>query len=131
MILEISVLIIAVFIVIFVIGLLIVLAQIRRTAKEAEKFLDTARQQVVPISHDLTIIINDTKKIVQSIEKQVGDVGKGVEAIKDTVVNVKNFEAEIQRRIEQPLVEIAALISAISRILQRTFHFFQKDNRKK
>lgn len=117
MILEISTLIIAIFIVIFVIGVLIAVFQIRRTSREAEKFLDAARQQIVPLSHDLTIILNDTKKIIQSVERQTGKVEQGVEAIKDTAINVKNFEGEIQKRIEQPLVEIAALISIVAKVL--------------
>ena len=64
MILEISVAIIAFFVVVFVIGLLFVLVQIRRTAKEAEKLMDTSRQQIAPISHDLTIIVNDVPENV-------------------------------------------------------------------
>jgi len=128
MLLEISVLIIAVFMVVLVIGILFTLSQIRKTAKEAEKFLDTARQQIVPISHDLTIILNDSKKIVQSIERQVGTVEQGVEAIKETAQNVRNFEAEIQERIEQPLIEISTLISAIARVLRGIVDYFHKDN---
>ena len=127
MILEISILIIAVFIIIFVIGLLIALLQIRRTAKEAEKFLDTTRQQIVPISHDITIILNDTKKIVQSIERQVGKVEEGIEAIKDTALKVKSFEAEIQERIEEPLIEMATLIAAVTKVLHGIIDYFRKD----
>ena len=127
MILEVSILVIAVFIVIFVIGLLIALSQFRKTAKEAEKFLDTTRQQIVPISHDLTIILNDMKRIVQSVERQVGKVEDGVDALKDTAINVKKFEAEIQDRIEQPLIETVTLISAIAKILRGIVEYFKKD----
>ena len=127
MILEVSILVIAVFIVIFVIGLLVVLSQFRKTAKEAEKFLDTTRQQIVPLSHDLTIILNDLKRIVQSVERQVGKVEDGVDALKDTAINVKNFEAEIQDRIEQPLIETVTLISAIAKILRGIIDYFKKE----
>lgn len=129
MLIEISVVVIAAFIVIFVIGLLIVLAQVRRTAKEAEKFLDTTRQHIVPISHDLTIILNDLKKIVSSIERQVQKVETGVDALKDTAVNVKNFEEEIQKRIEQPILEMTVLVTAITRILNSLFHHFRKEDK--
>jgi len=92
MILEISVAVIAFFVVIFVIGLLIALVQIRRTAKEAEKLMETSRQQIAPISHDLTIIVNDVKRIIQSIQKQMGMVEDGVGDIKDTVARITRFE---------------------------------------
>ena len=131
MVLEISVLIIAVFIVIFVIGLLIVFFQIRRTAKEAEKFLDTTRQQIVPLSHDLTIILNDTKKITQSIERQLGKVEEGVQAIRDTAINVKEFETEIQQKIEQPIIEITTFISAIAQVVSGLISYFNKIQSKK
>jgi len=131
MILEISVIIIASFIVILVIGLLVVLVQIRRTAKEAEKLMEISRQQIVPISHDLTIILNDTKRIVQSIERQVGKVEEGVGAIRDTAMNVKNFEEEIQERIEQPIIETVTLISAIAKVVSGIMDYFKKGKSKK
>ena len=71
MLLEISIGIIAVFVVVFVIGILIVSFQIRRTAKEAEKFIEMARQHIAPMSHDLAIILNDAKRITESIKQQV------------------------------------------------------------
>lgn len=129
MIIEISMVIIAAFIVIFVSCLLIVLMQFRRTAKEAEKFLDTARQQIAPLSHDLTIVLNDSKKIVQSIERQTEKVETGVDALKDTALNVKNFETEIQQRIEQPILEITALVSAVAKILNSLFQHLKKDDK--
>jgi len=126
MILEISVIIIAAFIVILVIGLLIALAQIRRTAKEAEKLFDTVRQQIAPISHDLTIIVNNSKNIFQSIERQILKVELGVDAIKDTAENIKRFEEDIQERIANPLLEVSIFITTISRALNKIFGYFSK-----
>ena len=123
MLIEISVVIIAVFIVIFVIGILIVLFQVRRTTKEAEKFLDTARQQIVPVSHDVIIILNDVRKVVSSVERQAQKVETGVDALRDTAVNVKNFEEDIQKRIEQPILEMTVLITALARIINSLFRF--------
>ena len=124
MILEISVAIIAFFVVVFVIGLLFVLVQIRRTAKEAEKLMDTSRQQIAPISHDLTIIVNDVKRIVQSIQKQIDMVEDGVGDIKDTVTRITQFEKELQEKLQQPIIEFATLISAISKALRAFLDVF-------
>ncbi|MDZ7318878.1 MAG: DUF948 domain-containing protein [candidate division KSB1 bacterium] len=115
MIVEISVAVIAFFVVVFVIGLLIVLVQIRRTAKEAEKFLDTARQHIGPISHDLAIIFNDVKRITQSVQQQVSKVEKGVDELKQIATRINEFERLIQEKIEQPILAVVGLISAITR----------------
>jgi uncharacterized protein YoxC len=117
-ILEISVTIIALFIVVFVIGLLIALVQVMRAAKEAEKLMETSRFHIAPISHDLTIIINDVKRIVQSIQKQMGMVEDGVGDIKDTVSRITLFEKELQEKLQQPVIEFATLISAVSKALR-------------
>ena len=126
MILEISVAIIAFFVVVFVIGLLIALVQIRRTAKEAEKLMETIRQQIAPISHDLTIIVNDLKRIVTSIQKQTGMVEQGVGEIKDTVIRINQFEKTLQEKLQQPIIEFATLISAVSKALRAFINVWKK-----
>ncbi|OQX86782.1 hypothetical protein B6D60_05440 [candidate division KSB1 bacterium 4484_87] len=126
MLVEISVVVIAVFIVIFVIGLLIALVQIRRTAREAEKLMEVTRQQIVPISHDLTIVVNDVKRIVQSVQKQVGMVEQGVGNIKETVARITQIERTLNERVSQPFVEFATLLSAVSRALRTFFEFMRK-----
>jgi len=125
-ILEISVAIIALFIVVFVIGLLIVLVQVKRTAKEAEKLMETSRYHIAPISHDLTIIVNDIKRIVQSIQKQMGMVENGVGDIKDTVTRITQFEKELQEKLQQPVIEFATLISAVSKALRAFIDIWKK-----
>jgi len=126
MILEISVAVIAFFVVVFVIGLLIALVQIRRTAREAEKLMETTRQQIVPISHDLTIIVNDFKRIVQSIQNQMGIVEQGVGDIKETVTRITEFEKVLQEKLQQPIIEFATLISAISKALRAFIEIWRK-----
>ncbi len=127
MIIEISVAVIAFFIVVFVIGLLIALAQIRRTAKEAEKFLDTARQHIGPISHDLTIIFNDVKRITQSIQQQVSKVEKGVDELKQIATRINEFEKMVQDKIEQPIMLIVSLIAGLTRPIRALIER-RKDN---
>ncbi len=127
MILEISVAVIAFFIVVFVLGLLITLVQIRKTAREAEKLMETARQQIAPLSHDLAIIINDVKRVTNSIQNQIVIVENGVSDIRDTILKIKHFERMVQQKVEQPFVEFATLVSAISRILKGFTSFWKKD----
>jgi len=126
MLLEISVAVIAFFVIVFVIGILIVFVQIRRTAKEAEKLLDTTRQQITPLAHDLTIILNEVKKIVQSVQSQMGKVEKGVDELKETAIRISEFEKMLQTKLEQPILEFTTLVAAISRALRAFIEIWKK-----
>lgn len=130
MLVEISIVIIAAFIVVFVIGMLILAFQLRRTAREAEKFIETARQHIAPLSHDMAIIVNDSKKIVDSAKAQVEKVEQGVEAIRDTAFNLKSFEMAIQERIERPIVETVSYITAFLKLLHSVINLFSRDKKK-
>jgi len=126
MLLEISVAVIAFFVIVFVIGILIVFVQIRRTAKEAEKLLDTTRQQITPLAHDLTIILNEVKKIVQSVQSQMGKVEKGVDELKETAIRISEFEKMLQTKLAQPILEFTTLVAAISRALRAFIEIWKK-----
>jgi uncharacterized protein YoxC len=126
MILEISVAVIAFFVVIFVIGLLFVFIQLKRTAKEAEKLLETARQHIVPLSHDVTIVVNDTKRIVASIQKQMGMVEQGVGEVKDAVSRITEFEKKLHDKLEQPILDVATFASAISKAIKSFFGIWKR-----
>ena len=113
--LTISVTVIAAILVLILIFLIPVLLQVRRTAHETEKLIDSARLQVVPVSRDLGLISRDVKNIVQSIHRQVDRVEDGIETVHDMAVRVKEFQIEVQRRIEEPLLQLAAVMGGIKR----------------
>jgi len=115
MILTISVTVIAAIMVVAVLFLIPILMQIRRTAREVEKTLETARMQIVPLSHDLTVISQEVNGILQSIHRQVDRVEEGITSVRDTAVRLREFEKEIEEKIESPLLQFAALVSAVSR----------------
>jgi uncharacterized protein YoxC len=115
MILTISVTVIAAIMVVAVLFLIPILMQIRRTAREVEKTLETARMQIVPLSHDLTVISQEVNGILQSIHRQVDRVEEGITSVRDTAVRLQEFEKEIEEKIESPLLQFAALVSAVSR----------------
>jgi uncharacterized protein YoxC len=114
MLLTISVTVIAAIMVVALIFQIPILLQIRRTAREAEKFLETSRTQIVPLSHDLTVIFQEVKTILQSIHRQVDRVEESVTTVRDAATRLREFEEEILGGIEGPLLEFAALIKAIS-----------------
>jgi uncharacterized protein YoxC len=98
-----------------IIFLIPVLLQIRRTAREAEKTLETARTQIVPLSHDLTVISLEIKGIVQSIHRQVEKVEDGISTVGDAALRLREFEGRLERIVEGPLLEIAALSRGVIR----------------
>ena len=113
--LTISVTVIAAIMVLVLIFLIPVLLQVRRTAHKTEKLIDSVRLQVAPVSRDVGLISRDVKSIVQSIHRQIDRVEDGIETVHDMALRVKEFQTEVQRRIEQPLLELAAVLAGIRR----------------
>jgi uncharacterized protein YoxC len=112
---AVSIAVIAAIMVLVLIFLIPVLLQVRRTAKEAEKLIDSVRIQVAPVSRDIGLISRDVKSIVQSVHRQVDRVEDGVETVYDMAVRVKEFQIEVQRRIEEPLLQLAALLGGVKK----------------
>jgi uncharacterized protein YoxC len=123
---AISVTVIAAIMVLALAFLIPVLLQVRRTAHEAEKLIDSVRLQVVPVSRDIGLISRDVKSIVQSIHRQVNRVEDGIETVHDMVVRVKEFQIEVQRRIEEPLLQLAAVMGGIKRGIEAIARIFYR-----
>jgi uncharacterized protein YoxC len=126
MLLTISVTVIAASFVLFVAFLIPVLLQIRRTSRELEKLFDTARMQVTPLSHDLTAISLEIKSMLQSIRRQVDKVEDGITAVRDSALRLKEFQLEVQQMIEDPLIELAALVKGVSRGVEAFLRIFRR-----
>jgi len=114
MLLTISVTVIAAIMLVAVVVLIQVALQVRRTAREAEKFLETARTQIAPLAHDFTVISGEVKSILQSIDRQVENVEEGVANVKNAVMRLRAFQLEVQQRIEEPILQFVALVGAVN-----------------
>jgi uncharacterized protein YoxC len=126
MLLSISVTVIAAILVLSLIFLIPVLLQVRRTAHEAEKLIDFVRLQAAPVSHDVTAISLEVKNVIHSIHRQVDRVEGGIETVHEMAVRVKEFQIEVQRRIEDPLVQIAALLLGVKRGVEAIAGIFSR-----
>jgi len=122
---TISVTVIAAAIVVVAIVLIPLILQIRRTAREAEKFLEIARMQIVPLSHDLTVISKEVSSIVQSIHRQVDKVEEGIATVQDAAGRLREFEETVLAIVEEPLLKLATLVSAVSRGILAFLRFFR------
>jgi hypothetical protein len=70
---------------------------------------------VAPVSRDFTALSLEVKRVVQSIHRQVDRVEGGIETAHDMAVLAKEFQIEVQRRIEEPLLQLAAVIAGVKR----------------
>jgi uncharacterized protein YoxC len=113
--LAISVTVIAAILILTLIFLIPVLLQVRRTAQEAEKLIDSVRLQVAPVSRDVIAISREVKSVIQSIHRQVDRVEDGIETVHGMAVRVKEFQIEVQHRIEEPLLQLAAVYGGVKR----------------
>jgi hypothetical protein len=82
--------------------------------------------QVTPLSHDLTAISLEIKGILQSVRRQVDKAEDGINAVRDAAFRLKKFQGEIERTIEEPLLELAALVRAVSRGVETFLHIFRR-----
>jgi uncharacterized protein YoxC len=122
---TISITVIAAAIVVVVIVLIPVVLQIRRTAREAEKLLETARMHLVPFSHDATVISREVSDILHSVHRQVDRVEEGIATVQGAAERLRDIEEAVITRVEEPLLELAALVRAVSRGIGAFLHFFR------
>jgi uncharacterized protein YoxC len=113
--LTISLIVIAASLVVVVLMQSLTLLQIRRTAREVEKVLETARMHFAPVSRDLTVISQQVNAILQSIRGQVDKAEETVTTVRDTALRLRDFEEEVMHRVEEPLLEVASLFGAVGR----------------
>ena len=108
-----SVMLIAGLLVVNTIFLVVFLVKAFKTFSEARKLFEAARLQLVPISHDVTRITTEVKGLLTSAQKDLDKVGDSLDHVRDTTRNLKEFEYMIQERIQEPLLEITTLLSAL------------------
>ncbi|MFB3886950.1 MAG: DUF948 domain-containing protein [Thermodesulfobacteriota bacterium] len=110
MLLTISVTVIAASMVVLIVCFIPLLLQVRRTSHELEKLMETARLQLVPLSHDLTVISLEAKEIFQSLHRQIDKIEDGVTSVRDSVLRLRKFQEELEQIVEEPLLEFTSLL---------------------
>lgn len=91
----------------------VVLVKALRLFSEIQKLVEMLRLQLAPVTHDLTIILADVRSIVRSAEREMDKVGDSISAVRETARNIQRFEALLQERIERPLLDLTAILSAL------------------
>ncbi len=112
---ELSVAIIAGLIFLNTIFVVAAIVRLMKVLGEGQKFLEMARLQLAPITHDVTQIVGDIRNIVKAVDKEMDKVGDSLTAVRDTARSLRDFESTIQERIERPLLDLTAILSALVR----------------
>ena len=123
---TISITVIAAAVVVVAIVLIPVILQIRRTACQAEKLLETVRTEIAPLSHDLAVISKEVSSIVQSIHRQVERVEDGIATVQDAAERLRDFEEAVLSIVGGPLLKVPTVISAVVRGIAAFVRFFRK-----
>ena len=118
---AISITVIAAIMVVAVITLIPVLLQVRRTAREAEKVLETVRTQILPLSHDLTLVSTEVKGILESLHRQFERAEDSIIAVRDSAERLRDFEEEVLDRFGAPLFKLATLVGAVGKGVETFF----------
>ena len=108
--LTISVTVIAAIMVVSVLVQIPILLQIRRTAREIEKFFEIAHTQIVPLSHDLTTLSKEIHSILQSIHRQLGSIEESIATVRDTAARLQKLHT-----IGDPLLKLPSLARGVIR----------------
>ena len=115
MILQISVVVIALCSLIVTTGLLMVVRAALRTINEAHKLIEQVRYQTAPLVHDATQIAGDVRMIVKTLEKELPKVSDSLEAVRGTARDIREFEEMLRERVERPLLDLTSIIAGLSR----------------
>jgi peptidoglycan hydrolase CwlO-like protein len=90
---------------------ILVLVQVRRAAREAEKLLAS-------VSCEVSSISSEVKSFVQSIHEQAERVEDSIETFHDMAAWMKAFQSEVKPGIEETLLQLAAVLGGVRRGLE-------------
>lgn len=115
MVVEISLVVIAVCFLLITIALLPVLIAIRRTFVETHKLVEQVRFQTSPLVHDATQIAGDIRTIVKTLERELPKVQEGFEAVRGAALDIRAFETMLRERVERPMLELTSIVAGVAR----------------
>ena len=115
MVMTVSVAFIAFCMFLIMLAVVAVLLRVRSLIRELEKFVDTARQHVPAVLHDVTQISSDVRSIVRSVERDMPKVSQAVESLRATAAEIHELERIVRDKIELPLMNVSAVVGGVLR----------------
>lgn len=100
--------------------MIVVLLRVRDTLSNIEKDVREITSRALPVLDNMEYITARVKGITDSIDDQVMAVRDSIASVKQVAENVVEMERKVQERIEGPILETVALVSAVFKGM-RTF----------
>ena len=115
MLLDISVTVIAVCMLAITIAMIPILLAIRKFISELNKLTEQARLQTAPLVHDATLAMGTVRTILTNLERDLPKVSEGINDLRGTAADIREFERMLIDRVERPLLDLTAIIAGISK----------------
>jgi len=93
--------------------LIVVLLRVRDILVNVEKDLKEMTSRALPVLENVEFITARVKSISESIDDQVLIVRESIASVKQVADNVVELERRVQDRIEGPILETVAFVSAV------------------
>jgi uncharacterized protein YoxC len=93
--------------------MIVVLLRVRDILSNVEKDVRDIASRTLPVLDNMEYITARVKGVTDSIDDQVVAVRDSIASVKQVAENVVEMERRVQERIEGPILETVALVSAI------------------
>ncbi len=100
--------------------LIVVLSRVKGTLTNVEKDVKEMTTHSLPVLENMEFITSRVRSISENVDDQVAIVRHSLDSIKEVADNVVALERKVQERIEGPILETVAIISAVFKGI-RTF----------
>lgn len=93
--------------------MIVVLLRVRDILSSLEKDVREITSRALPVLDNMEYITSRVKGITDSIDDQVAAVRDSIASVRQVAENVVEMERKVQERIEGPILETVALVSAV------------------
>jgi uncharacterized protein YoxC len=93
--------------------MIVVLLRVRDTLSNVERDVREITMRALPVLDNMEYITARVKGITDSIDDQVTAVRDSIASVKMVAENVADLERRVQERIEGPILETVAFVSAV------------------
>jgi uncharacterized protein YoxC len=102
--------------------MIVVLLRVRDTLSNIEKDVREITSRALPVLDNMEYITARVKGITDSIDDQVMAVRDSIASVKQVAENIVEMERKVQERIEGPILETVALVSAVFKGMRTFFN---------
>jgi uncharacterized protein YoxC len=100
--------------------MIVVLLRIRDIMQNVEKDVKEMTSRALPVLENMEYITSRVKSITENVDEQLTLVRGSILSVKQIADNVVDLERRVQERLEGPILETVAFVSAVFRGV-RTF----------